>query len=118
MNQPAQDAIAVIVKWLKRSCEIFSRDFSHEMFRTYCDCLYDLRAPELELGFSEALRRTKFFPTPAEVRMALDVALERMPRRREADENCNLCGGTGWKLLERDGQKWAATCDCRPRRSA
>jgi len=40
----------------------------------------------------------------------------RMPRLVTADPNCKLCEGGGWKVVESDGRKFAASCDCRKRR--
>lgn len=113
MNQMTPDGIAVTVKWLTRYCEVFRKEFTQTLFETYRDCLYDLSVAELELAFAEGMRRTRFFPNPAEVRDALDAALERMPRRREAVEDCPKCQGDGWKVIEKNGTKYAIQCGCR-----
>ena len=118
MNRVTPEGTAIIVKWLTRYCEVFRKEMTQNLFEAYRDCLYDLTEPELELGFTEALRRSRFFPNPGDVRDALDVALERMPRRRESDPECKICAGNGWKIVERDGRRWAATCDCRKRNTA
>jgi hypothetical protein len=77
--------------------------------------LADLTARELELAFSEALRRhrSKFPPAPGEVRGYMEAALERMPQRPSAaNEACKDCGGTGFRLVERAGARFAVDCKC------
>ena len=118
MAQTTPGGIDVIVRWLTRYCEVYRKEMTRELFETYRDVLGNFTAQELELGFSEAMRRTKFFPVPADIVDALYCALEKMPRAREADAQCEKCHGDGWKIIEKEGYKFAITCECRKRKSA
>jgi hypothetical protein len=72
-------------------------------------------------AFREVSRRFKFRPTPSEI---LDIVAESPERVAghvaEADQECKVCDGTGFKMAERpDGVgKWAIACECRKKRSA
>lgn len=90
------------------------RRFSAEVLTLFHDALADLTPREVELGFTEVAKRQKFFPTPADVREAMEAALERLPSqpRRLASENCPHCFGCGWKTVERDGRRMAILCSC------
>lgn len=81
-----------------------------EQIEIYWQELADLTSAELELGFSEALKRVKFFPKIAEIRQCLDIALERMPRPTNSHEGCPECLGVGWITVERKGRKFAVEC--------
>lgn len=101
---------------------VYRKKYDPEMLAGYFDGLSDLTDRELNLAYLEAIKRRKFFPTPAELRESLDIALERMPRVTEADPNCKACDGTGWKIVERGadgrGGKFAVNCPCRQRKTA
>jgi len=84
------------------------------LMNLFCNALADLTPREVELGFNEVAKRTKFFPTPADVREALEAALERLPSRplQLASEDCPHCSGCGWKIVDRDGHRMAILCSC------
>lgn len=97
------------------------RKFSAEVLTLFQEALADLTPREVELGFTEVAKRQKFFPTPADVREAMEAALERMPSqsRRLADENCKDCNGCGWKIVEKNGLRMAiGLCHCTKRSAA
>lgn len=51
-------------------------------------------------------------PTPAEM---IDYAGEvpaNPKQRKVADQNCSMCGGSGWRIIERRGLSAAETCAC------
>ena len=70
-----------IGKYLLSFCELHRRQLTPALLSLFCEALADLTPNEVQLGFQEVARRVKFFPAPAEIREALEVALERMPRR-------------------------------------
>lgn len=105
----------VLRRHLKVLCETYGRPMSADGIEGYLRALSDLTIPEITLAFGEAIKRCKYFPNPAEIREAMYVALERMPRQKQALESCPDCGGTGWKIVEKNGQRWAASCPCRKR---
>lgn len=47
------------------------------------------------------------FPKPSELRKLLDRG-----REETVNLSCPLCGGSGWKIVERDGVSGAARCVC------
>lgn len=103
-----------IGKHLLPLLELHRRPYRPGVLSLFCEALADLTPREVDLGFRECAKRLKFFPTPADVREALNVALERMPQqtRRLADENCARCNGTGWEIVERGGRRMAILCSC------
>lgn len=100
-----------IGKHLLRFCALHRRELP-PILDLYCEALEDLTPREVQLGFQEVAKRSKFFPTPKDIREALEVALERMPSRRLAKDDCQKCGGTGWEIRERDGRRMAILCSC------
>lgn len=126
---PPVSSKKAIGELLIKLSNVYRKKFAPEMLDGYFDGLSDLTDRELNLAYLEAIKRRKFFPTPAELRESLDIALERMPRVSEADPNCKSCDGTGWKIVEparsadgrdADGRsgKFAVNCPCRQRKSA
>jgi hypothetical protein len=98
-----------------RLCAAYQRPLTREMVEAYHEALSDLLPREAALAFAEGTRRCKWFPNPAELREAMTVALERMPRRTESDPSCPKCQGAGWKEVEKNGLRFVASCDCRKR---
>lgn len=104
-------------KWLRILFASYRTPLSDDAATGYAISLADLTESELGLAFSESLRRhdSNFPPTPAEVRGYLYAALEQMPRPREARDDCKNCDGTGWRVMEHKGTKYAVDCNCRRR---
>jgi hypothetical protein len=118
MPKPSQNPPPINMKILLRTltvnlCAIYQKRVTEPMIEGYWNALSDLSEREASLAFREATKRCKFLPTPAEIREALNVALERMPRRgSSADAKCEHCDGNGWEVVEHDGRKFAITCRC------
>lgn len=94
--------------------ELHRRPFRPAILSLFAEALGDLTPREVELGFSEAAKRLRYFPTPAEVRQLLHAALERLPPRgNTADPRCPRCEGTGWKRVNRQGSQFVVECACR-----
>lgn len=104
--------------------ETYQRPLTAEMVSGYVEALGDLSEIEVQIGFSGAMRRSKFMPNPAEIREALAAAKDKSPTRpAEANQRCKTCDGTGFKTIpatdrktgeELPGYKYATKCDCRP----
>lgn len=109
-----------IGRYLLSFCELHRRAMTPAILNLFCEALADLTPRELRLGFQEVARRTRFFPTPADVRDAMEAALERMPRQRRqlAAEDCPKCSGCGWRTVEKDGRRMAILCSCTKRSAA
>lgn len=71
------------------------------MIRAYIEALNDLNETEVEIAFSEAARRRKFFPNPAEIREALEIMRDHthVGKPYEFSPQCKRCGGTGYELV-------------------
>lgn len=54
---------------------------------------------------------SRFCPSPIELRELADSVAGKRPELRP-DPDCQLCGGHGQKIVERDGLTGAARCDC------
>lgn len=110
---PPISGVELIKKRLLQLAETYQRQMTREMVLGYVEALDDFTPNEIDLAFREAVKRCKFFPNPAEIRECLNVALERMPRTREAVNDCKLCEGMGWRVVEKNGRKFAVQCGCR-----
>jgi hypothetical protein len=117
-NLPPVAGNDLILKHLRKLSAVFDRVLSPELIRVYIEALGDLTPNEWDLATRECIRRCVFFPKPAELRARLLAALEKMPRQKEADADCKLCLGDGWKPITKDGRTWAVICDCRKRKVA
>lgn len=104
-----------IGKYLLSFCELHRRQLTPALLSLFCEALADLTPNEVQLGFREVAKRVKFFPAPAEIREALEVALERMPRRSLAKDDCPHCEGYGWRTVEKEGRRMAILCSCTAR---
>lgn len=102
--------------WLGVLFESYRTPLTENAAAGYTLALADLTARELEVAFSESLRRhrSNFPPTPAQIRGYLEAAAERMPARpqRQATVDCRICGGTGYETVEREGRRLAVLCRC------
>jgi hypothetical protein len=106
-------------------CEVYQKEMSLEAVKGYILTLDDLPIPDVRQAFLEAMRRarTGFLPTPGEIRAALEIlkAATTKPGRTNANLDCNLCGGTGYKIVAAldpkthqviPGHQSAKLCDC------
>lgn len=101
--------------WLGVLFDSYRTPLSDNATMGYTVALADLTARELDLAFSESLRRhrSNFPPTPAEVRGYMEAALQRMPARPSAaNPECPRCSGTGFVTVEQNGNKFAVSCQC------
>lgn len=64
----------VIRQWLVVFGGLFQRELTELLIGTYCEALSDLTPTEIALGCKGAIKRLKFFPTPAEIRECLGIA--------------------------------------------
>jgi len=119
LGLPSLTSREEIGKLLLPFCELHRRSIA-PLLSLYCEALADLTPREVKLGFTEVAKRTRFFPTPADVRDAMEAALERMPKhpRRLAADDCKNCDGTGWAIVEKDGRRMAILCSCTKRSAA
>lgn len=59
------------------------------------------------------LQRSRFFPTPAEIKLACDeTRVEPFAAWKPNLEPCPDCGGSGWRTVERGGYSAAKRCEC------
>lgn len=111
-------------RWLEILFASYRTPLAPDAAAGYTIALADLTAHELEVAFTEALRRhnSNFPPAPAQVRGLFDAALERMPRRAStAKDGCPDCKGTGFRLVadpRSEGGKFAVSCQCRTRKES
>lgn len=63
--------------------------------------ILDTRRPN-ENGFTSC-------PTPAEM---IDYAAQVSANPNVADKNCSMCGGSGWRIIERGRVSGAEKCAC------
>lgn len=100
---------------LRKYLEIFSKIYpsrpAFDMFPVYERALDDVPDLDLEAACEIVLRECRFFPTPAEIRMRVKFPDLFVGTVNKSD--CALCGGSGWKRIERaDGAAFAVLCDC------
>lgn len=113
-NHWQPEEVERVAKRLKVLFATFEIIATPEKFQGYLEALEGLSPEQVEVGCLEAVKRSRRCPSPADVR---DWALERGPQKQlqEAKEECELCGGTGFKVVNRPNSegKWAISCDCR-----
>jgi hypothetical protein len=101
---------------IKRCSEIYRTELGAAALEAYAEILNLLSPHVLAESITLAISRCRFMPKPAEILNCSREVLERMTTRgMEASEDCELCRGTSWKLIQRpDGKgSWATGCDCR-----
>ena len=108
-NTGEETKVDLIARKLNVFAQVYDRRINRLLIEAYVAALADLTVRQLEIGFSEAIKRYKFFPTPAEVRDAMQVVIEKEPRRAISVPDCDICQGTGWIVKG----KYASKCDCR-----
>jgi hypothetical protein len=97
---PMPDVAAAIKRRLMLLAETYRKDITPEMTQGYLEALGDLSELEVEIAFVEASKRYKFFPNPAEIREALNLARDKFPAKLSAAVGtCGLCHGTGFKSV-------------------
>jgi len=65
---------SALTKWLLVFSQLYRQEATEAAVWAYRESLDDLSAEEIELACREAIRRLKFFPTPAEIRECLTLA--------------------------------------------
>jgi Zn finger protein HypA/HybF involved in hydrogenase expression len=92
---------------LKRTGAVFSKAIDGDLAEAYHLALADIPFPIVEAGLLRCQRGAKFFPRPAQIREACDVA--RATTMREPVRNveqvagaawCERCEDTGWEFHE------------------
>jgi hypothetical protein len=97
---------------------IFHRQpFTPPEIEAYAMGLADVSPKNLYIVTEHLLKKhLEFMPSPAQIREAMQIALEN--RAREPAPECNECGGTGFKIIVADQLNpekgnYAKKCDCR-----
>lgn len=88
---------------------------TEDVITGYTIALADLTEQDLKLAFEESMRmsRSSFPPKPGEIRGYLEAARERMrPAGSCANSDCRECLGTGWRVVNREGNNFAVRCEC------
>ncbi|HEV2386783.1 MAG TPA: hypothetical protein VGS20_05950 [Candidatus Acidoferrales bacterium] len=72
--KPPASSREVARRWMVRFGELFGRELTVAMVALWTDAVSDLRPDVLESACRQAARTARFFPTPGEVRAAIDQA--------------------------------------------
>ena|SRR5690348_3569064 len=121
MGMSEEDKRSLISIRLQMLVDVFgkrvSSDSMEALKRVYCDALSVFPALTISKAFAHAEQECERFPTPKQMKI---FCAERGTIQRSANPNCELCQGTGWKLIDRpDGLGQCATaCECRKREVA
>lgn len=96
---------------------IFNVPVTDEIMQGYLEALQGLTPEQVDRGCIESAKRSRFLPKAAEIR---ESATTDYTIREPEGEECPICKGTGYKLVDvKSGYKLAVVCDCRKaRRSA
>jgi hypothetical protein len=81
-NKPSRTSSDVIAVWLKRYATVYREELNEELILAYVESLKELPPELLHQAFLRAMKRSKFRPTPAEVRESFNAVMERQPRNR------------------------------------
>ncbi len=113
--QPSPEFLEALQANLALFGEIYRQELTPLAVVAYREALKDLSVKALNLGFELALKNCKFIPNPAEIRAYAAECPAPAPT-----EGCELCRGTGWRVVPRmDGQgDHARRCDCRARKAS
>jgi hypothetical protein len=115
------DIRQVVRLWLSAYAKVYHKPVDDDLVEAYVLALENFTPAILQRAFLRRMKSSKFFPTPAEIREAaeIELELELVPMPRESDADCELCRGTGWKLVKRpEGGEWCVVCACRRKKSA
>jgi hypothetical protein len=110
----SNEYLGAIKSILTKLCTTYRETVTEDLGIVWRDALSDLPVRALDAGFRETMKRhTDFMPTPARFRAYAEDALSRMAGPGNSHEDCQLCRGTGWKVIRRaDGQgDCAVRCD-------
>ena len=108
-QQPLIGRVGLIREWLALVSEHYRQEVTELSVVAYLTGLNDLLPEEIERGFSESLRRCSFMPTVADV---IRNSYQQTDYTSPQGTGCELCGGMGWKTVERDGYRKAVKCGC------
>lgn len=109
----SNEYLALLGRILNKFGAVYRTDVA-DLIPAWRSALSDLTPRALEVGALETLKRHKdFMPTPAQFRGYTEEALSRMDAPKGAHVDCEICRGTGWKVVKRaDGQgNCAVRCD-------
>lgn len=100
----SNEFLGIIQKILAKFCKTYGGTLDEELAIIWRDSLRDLTVEAIKIGAVETLRvHENFMPTPAQFRTYMNNALSRIGEHsRQAHEDCELCRGTGWKLVPRE----------------
>jgi site-specific recombinase XerC len=82
-----------------------------KVLKRHAQTLYHARAI-----VQHVVETRQFFPAPAcivEAAQNQDIPAEEPPKLRAADPGCQVCFGTGFITVERNGYSGAGVCQCR-----
>lgn len=77
VNRQSKEHSAVVADWLTLYAQTYREEITEELALLYQQALKDIRPDILHKAFLRAAKNCKFRPTPAEVREAADVELDR-----------------------------------------
>lgn len=98
-------------KYLRIFEQIYPSRPDRAIYDVYERALADIPDLDLEAACEICIRECRFFPLPAEIRMRVKPPDTFVSTVSHSD--CKLCGGTGWKRINRpDDTAFAILCDC------
>ena len=101
-----------LAKALTNWATIFDRPMTDELMNVWLESFENvpplIMIDAVVLVTSAATR----MPTPGQLTQAIERVLERTLGNPEAPRECELCGGTGWRLQETQNGRVAMLCKC------
>lgn len=99
----------ILFRYLRAFCKVYPNHPPTEIFDVYERALADTSDLDLAAACETCLRECTFFPVPAEILKRVKLP-DFMATVNQG--NCPFCGGTGWKVAEKDGRRFGVLCDC------
>ena len=103
--------VALLVRKLHEAGQVYDRRIGELLVATFTSALADLTVRQIELGFSEAFKTCKFFPTPSEILESLKIALEREPSQVPAPVNSVINPSMELTVIREWDEPFSATSD-------
>ena len=124
-SRPSKESWDTVADWVTLYAKMYpQQEWDEGLILAYREGLEQIEPTVLHRAFKRAMRdspsgRRGFRPSVGEICEAAERESDRLPAKGSAaDPNCKFCAGTGWKLMDRDGGKWAVACDCTKAKSA
>ena len=117
-SKPAEPTETRLRAQVKRLAAYHGYDnLKHELLRVLkTDAVSDEHAQRIVTHMLDTRRPNEngfiSCPTPAELIDCAGQVPARLNQRKEADKNCTICGGSGWRIIERKGMSGADRCAC------